>query len=93
METYRSDSWSNAHFRVKDALAALLNEMRDCGYNPSLHISYDANEHHLLVDPVILHKHPSIKRVYLEYLDACHARDTAVEDIQSLPKLDLGFTN
>lgn len=91
MDTHRSETWSDAHFQVKDALEDLLNQLRDNGYNPSLHISYDKQEHHLLVDPVVLHKHETVKERYLTYLDACRARDHAVEEIQSLPKLDLGF--
>ncbi|WAH40830.1 hypothetical protein NZD89_21430 [Alicyclobacillus fastidiosus] len=91
METYRSEDWSNAHFLVNDVLGALLQSLRDHGYNPSLHLTYDREEHHLLVDPVILNKHDDVKRIYLEYVDACNTRDDAVERIQSLPKLDLGF--
>jgi hypothetical protein len=91
METYRSEDWSSAHFLVNDALTELLNELRDHGYNPSLHISYDREEHRLKVDPVILNKHDDVKYIYLKYLDACNARDAAVEEIQALPKLDLGF--
>ncbi|WP_067619522.1 hypothetical protein [Alicyclobacillus acidiphilus] len=91
MSTHRSEAWSDAHFQVNEALGNLLNQLRDHGYNPSLHISYDKEEHHLVVDPIILHKHESVKQVYLTYLDACRARDSAVEQIQELPKLDLGF--
>ncbi|WAH35815.1 hypothetical protein [Alicyclobacillus dauci] len=91
MDTYRSEDWSSAHFMVNDSLSALLNSLRDNGYNPSLHISYDREEHHLKVDPVVLNKHEDVKRIYLKYLEACNARDQAVEEIQQLPKLDLGF--
>lgn len=91
MDTYRSDAWSNAHFTVNEVLGELLNSLRDNGYNPSLHISYDREEHHLKVDPVVLNKHQDVKRIYLQYLEACNTRDDAVENIQSLPKLDLGF--
>lgn len=91
MDTHRSEDWSIAHVQVNDALGELLNCMRDNGYNPSLHISYDQEEHHLDVDPVILNKHAHVKDIYRKYLEACQARDEAVEQIQALPKLDLGF--
>lgn len=91
MDTHRSENWSSAHFDVNDVLGQLLNTLRDHGYNPSHHISYDPQEHHLKVDPVVLNKHDDVKDIYLRYLDACTARDTAVEQIQALPKLDLGF--
>lgn len=91
MTTYRSEDWSNAHTAVNDALTELLNALRDHGYNPSLHISYDRAEHHLLVDPIVLNKHSNIKQLFLRYLDACALRDAAVQRIQELPKLDLGF--
>lgn len=91
MDTYRSDDWTRAHFMVNEHLGTLLNTLRDHGYNPSLHITYDKQEHHLTLDPVILNKHDDVKKIYLEYLTACNQRDEAVEDIQSLPKLDLGF--
>lgn len=91
METYRSEAWSNAHFLVNEFLTQLLNRVRDNGYNPSLHISYDQEEHQLRLDPIILNKHDDIKQIYLQYVEACNTRDNAVEEIQSLPKLDLGF--
>jgi hypothetical protein len=91
--THSSEDWSQAHIQVNDQLNHLLRGMRDYGYNPSLHISYDKEEHHLQVDPVVISKHSDLKRIYLEYLDACKARDAAVHRIQSLPKLDLGFSD
>jgi uncharacterized protein (UPF0297 family) len=91
MTTHRSENWSFAHTAVNDALTELLNVLRDNGYNPSLHISYDRHEHRLMVDPVVLNKHPDVKSIYLRYIDACKLRDEAVEAIQELPKLDLGF--
>lgn len=91
MEAYRSEDWTRAHFLVNDFLGNLLNSVRDHGYNPSHHISYDNQEHHLTLDPVILNKHDDIKNIYLQYLSACNQRDEAVEGIQTLPKLDLGF--
>jgi len=91
MTTYRSDQWSNAHLNVNDILTNLLNALRDLGYNPSLHISYDKAEHHLLLDTEILDKHANIATLYDNYLSACNQRDAAVDEIQKLPKLDLGF--
>jgi hypothetical protein len=92
MSTHQSTDWSNAHANVNDALAELLNALRDHQYNPSLHITYDRHEHHLLLDPVVLNKHVDVKTIYLKYLDACKLRDVAVDRIQELPKLDIGFS-
>ena len=91
MTIHRSEDWSKAHMAVNDFLSELLNALRDHNYNPSLHISYDREEHHLVVDPVVLNKHGDIKELYHQYLDACRLRDVALEQIQNLPKLDLGF--
>lgn len=91
MSTHQSADWSNAHTHVNDVLTELLNALRDHSYNPSLHITYDRHEHHLLLDPVLLNKHSDVKQIYLRYLDACKVRDVEVERIQELPKLDIGF--
>lgn len=91
METHQSEAWSSAHLKVNDLLSLVLNALRDCGYNPSNHITYDKGEHHLVLDPVVLNKHDDIKSLYLDYLDACNERDAAIDVIQALPKLDIGF--
>ncbi|MCL6452236.1 MAG: hypothetical protein K6T78_01270 [Alicyclobacillus sp.] len=86
-----SEEWSQAHLAVNDLLSALLNELRDLGYNPSFHVAYDRQEQHLTVDDALLHKHESLRRTFRRYVEACKARDEAVLKIQSLPKVDLGF--
>lgn len=91
MTIIRTEEWSDAHFAVNELLSKLLNELRDAGYNPSFHISYDREEHHLLLDKDVLAKHPSIAETYDAYLTACDHRDQAVENIQLQPKLDIGF--
>lgn len=91
MTTYESQDWTQAHTAVNEFLSQLLNTIRDAGYNPSHHIAYDRQEHHLELDPVLINKHAEIKRLYHLYLDACLHRDLAVERIQKLPKMDLGF--
>ncbi|MDQ0190596.1 hypothetical protein JI721_02850 [Alicyclobacillus cycloheptanicus] len=91
MTIIRTDEWTDAHFAVNERLTQLLNQLRDAGYNPSFHISYDHMEHHLIVDHDILEKHPNIAETYDQYLAACATRDQAVENIQAQPKLDLGF--
>ncbi|QRF24743.1 hypothetical protein FY534_10410 [Alicyclobacillus sp. TC] len=91
MPTHSSEEWTKAHIQVNDNLNRLLGALRDYGYNPNLHISYDREEHHLQVDPAILNKHPDIKMLFLDYLSACRERDAALDKIQQLPKMDLGF--
>jgi hypothetical protein len=86
-----SEQWSKAHLAVNDILNQLLNQLRDLGYNPSYHISYDRKEQHLIIDSVLLEKHGALKQLFDEYVQACIARDTAVEKIQEAPKVDLGF--
>jgi hypothetical protein len=86
-----SEEWSKTHFAVNDLLSELLNELRNLGYNPSYHVSYNHNQHHITVDPETLAKHPQLGELYEAYVNACTKRDEAVEKIQSMPKLDLGF--
>lgn len=91
MTIIRSDEWSDAHFAVHDLLNQLMNLLRDKGYNPSYHISYDRAEQHLLLEHSILEKHPDVAKTYEQYLAACSIRDEALEHIQEQPKLDIGF--
>jgi retron-type reverse transcriptase len=86
-----SEEWTQSHFLVNDLLSELLNEIRNLGYNPSHHVSYDNVEHHLLVDETLLEQHSKLRNIFQKYLDACARRDQAVRNIQALPKLDLGF--
>lgn len=86
-----SEAWTNAHFTVNDLVSELLNELRNLGYNPGFHISYDHEEHHIVIDSELMKKHPSLAEKFEHYLDACAKRDQTIEDIQNLPKLDLGF--
>jgi hypothetical protein len=86
-----SEEWGKSHFIVNDLLEQLLNELRNLGYNPSFHITYDHAEHHLLLDEALLNKHQQLANKYQEYLTACARRDEAVRTIQALPKIDLGF--
>lgn len=91
MTTLRSEEWSEAHLEVTDVLAEMLNQLRDLGYNPSLHLNYDRQEHQLVMDADLRTKHPEIQSVYDRYQSACDRRDEALEHIQAMPKLDLGF--
>lgn len=91
MTTLHSNAWTDAHFAVHDLLNSLLNLLRDKGYNPSYHISYDSAEQHLLLQDDILSKHPEIAATYEKYLAACAARDEALAQIEAQPKLDIGF--
>ncbi|GGI98798.1 hypothetical protein GCM10010885_05350 [Alicyclobacillus cellulosilyticus] len=91
MHVIRSDEWSNAHLAVNDCLSRLLNTLRDLGYNPSLHISYDQDEQHIVVDPELRRRHPEVEAAYQEYVSYCRLRDAALRQIQELPKVDLGF--
>lgn len=86
-----SEEWSKAHLTVNDLLSQLLNELRDLGYNPSYHVSYDNTEGHLTIDADLLAKHASLKSLFDKYVEACTSRDEAVEKIQQEPKIDLGF--
>jgi hypothetical protein len=92
MTVIRSEEWSNAHLEVNELLSQLLNAMRDCGYNPSQHISYDHEHYHVIVDQDVLDHHPRINQLYGRYLAACKKRDEAMQQIQSLPKVDLGLS-
>ncbi|MCL6548233.1 MAG: hypothetical protein K6T30_04910 [Alicyclobacillus sp.] len=91
MTILRSEAWSNAHLMVNELLSKLLNTLRDLGYNPSLHIRYDHDEHRLLVDGDILARHPELQALYHRYCEACDRRDEALRQIQAMPKIDLGF--
>jgi len=91
VETLRSEQWSNAHLAVNDRLSDLLNALRDLGYNPSLHLSYDRAEHHLALDATLLAEHPAMQSAFDAYREACKIRDVALDAIQSMPKLDIGF--
>lgn len=86
-----SEEWSKTHLWVNDLLGQLLNQLRDLGYNPSYHISYDRAEQHLMLESDLLDKHLALRETYLQYVDACAARDAAVEKIQLTSKVDLGF--
>jgi retron-type reverse transcriptase len=86
-----SEEWTKSHFLVNDLLSELLNEIRNLGYNPSQHVSYDNVEHHLLVDEALLEQHAQLRNIFEKYLEACARRAQAVRNIQALPKLDLGF--
>lgn len=86
-----SEEWSDAQISVNQALASLLNTLRDLGYNPNLHVTYDKAEHLLVVDEEILTNHNEANDAYQSYLAMCNKRDEAVRMIQDLPKTDLGF--
>lgn len=86
-----SEEWSDAQVAVNEALAFLLNTLRDLGYNPNLHVTYDKAEHLLLVDDKVLANHPEAKAAYATYVATCERRDDAVEKIQDMPKTNLGF--
>jgi hypothetical protein len=87
----KSEEWSQAHEEVSEALSTLLNRIRDLGYNPSLHIHYENDQHRLTLDDSLLKKHPELQPVFDHYLTACDKRDSALAKIQELPKLDIGF--
>lgn len=89
--TQSSEEWSKAHLTVNDVLNQLLNVLRDLGYNPSYHVSYNHTDQHLTIDETLLTKHPSLQALYKQYVQACQSRDDAVEKIQTSPKVDLGF--
>lgn len=91
MTILRSDDWSNAHFTVNELLGNVLHLMRDLGYNPSQHIEYNHESHLVEVDAALLTQHEQLQALYTQYREACKARDAALEKIQTMPKLDLGF--
>ena len=91
MNNSPSAKWSDAQLAVNEALSALLNTLRDLGLNPNHHVSYDSNEHLLVVDEDVLTKYPAATVAYESYATACQRRDEAVEEIQAMPKRDLGF--
>jgi uncharacterized protein (UPF0297 family) len=86
-----SESWSSAHLKVTELLSELLSVLRDRGYNPSHHISYDRTGNHILLEEDILRRHPDVSALYDRYLAACTERDEALQEVQRLPKVDLGF--
>ncbi|WP_067931915.1 hypothetical protein [Alicyclobacillus kakegawensis] len=88
-----SETWSAAHLQVTELLSKLLSTLRDHGYNPSNHISYDRSGNHLVLDTKLLQQHPDLDALYREYLDACARRDKSLKEVQQLPKIDLGFSN
>ena len=91
MTIHRTDDWSNAQVAANNYLSELLNAIRDHDYNPSSHISYDPQDHHLVVDQAILDKHEDIQDLYEQYTAACRIRENAVDRIKQLEKLDIGF--
>lgn len=86
-----SEEWSRAHLVVHDLLSQILNQLRDLGYNPGYHITYNRTEQHLMLADDILRKHPELKVLYNSYLKAVEERDEALERVQQAPKVDLGF--
>lgn len=93
MSNLSSEQWSNAHIAANDLLTELLSQMRDLGYNPSLHISYDRMNHHVVLDEELVSKHETLAQIFNKYLEACNMRTEALTDIQAAPKLDIGFGN
>jgi hypothetical protein len=91
MTILKSDEWSSAHQHVSESLSTLLNCIRDCGYNPSLHVHYDGVAQRLVLDKALLEAHASLELPYRAYTEACDRRDEALLRIQDLPKLDIGF--
>lgn len=91
MTILKSQEWSQAHLDVNESLSQLLSNVRDYGYNPSLHVHYDETEHRLILDPELRAKHPPLADGYERYRQACDSRDAALLKIQELPKLDIGF--
>lgn len=87
-----NENWSDAHLSVTAHMTALLNVIRDLGYNPSHHISYDRSNQHLLLEEELVQKHDEIKAAYDAYLKACDDRQAELERVQELPKLDIGFS-
>ncbi len=91
MTIHRSEDWSNAQVAANDYLSELLNALRDYDCNPNLHISYDREQHHIIVDSSVLEQHEDVLDLYNQYVDACSIRDNAMKRIQNLDKLDIGF--
>ncbi len=91
MTILKSEDWSQAHMDVTEALSSLTNRVRDHGYNPSLHVHYDGEQHRLVLDEELLNKHEDVRTDYERYLKACDMRDAALVRIQEMPKLDIGF--
>ena len=91
MAIHRSEDWSNAQVAANDYLSELLNTLREHNYDPSLHLSYHREEHHVIIDSAILAKHEDIQELFEQYVDACTIRDHAVARIQNLDKVDIGF--
>lgn len=90
-EQQHSEQWSKAHLAATDLLNELLHVVRDHGYNPSHHISYDGHEHHILMDDELVKNHKAIADAYEKYKEACAKREDELEQVQELPKVDLGF--
>ncbi len=84
-----SEEWSNAHITVNALLSEMLNTLRDHGYNPGYHVSYDRMEQHLVIDEKTLQQHPQLIEQYNAYLSACQRRDKALKQIQQSPGLRL----
>ena len=86
-----TEQWSAAHLAVTDLMTELLSLLRDKGYNPSNHISYDRTEHHLMLEAQIPAQHSDVKSVYDAYLEACRKRDDELDQVKDMPKTNLGF--
>ncbi|RIV28776.1 hypothetical protein D2Q93_01930 [Alicyclobacillaceae bacterium I2511] len=82
-----SEEWGNAHITVNTLLSEVLNTLRDHGYNPGYHVSYDRMEQHLVIEDKILQQVPRLSEQYSAYLSACQRRDKALTEIQQVPKL------
>jgi hypothetical protein len=89
MSVMRSEQWTDAHLAANEVLAQLLNQLRDLGYNPSQHISYDRETNHVVVESELLNQHPELKPVYDAYVAACERRYQALQAIQAMPKQKL----
>ncbi len=87
-----NENWTDAHLNVTNHMTALLNVIRDLGYNPSHHISYDRTNQHLVLEDELVQKHREIASAYEAYLKACDDRQAELERVQKLPKLDIGFS-
>ncbi|QQE80291.1 hypothetical protein [Alicyclobacillus sp. SO9] len=90
-EPDQTEQWSVSHLAVTDLMTQLLGLLRDKGYNPSNHISYDRRNHHLLLDQQVTAGNPDIRSMYNAYLEACRKRDEELEQVKQMPKTDLGF--
>jgi hypothetical protein len=87
-----NENWSDAHLAVTNLMTALLNILRDLGYNPSHHISYNQMDQHLVLDESVVKRHAEVESAYEKYLKACEERQLELERVQQLPKLDIGFS-